>query len=320
MIQEEKAAGGHTGAMAAPASSAPAVGTIFNVQRFSVHDGPGIRTTIFFKGCPLRCPWCHNPESLRVGPEFMVRDERCLSCGQCAEVCSLENGPLAAGRLLGRAGCVSCRSCVGVCPTGAREIVGDDVSVDEVMARVLRDRIFFESSGGGVTFSGGEPLMQAEFLDECIDRCRSEGLHVALDTCGYAPRDVLLDIAARVDLLLFDLKMLDRELHRELVGVDLQPILDNLEALAGGETPIWIRVPVVPGVNGSPDEMSKMARVVDDMPAVEKVCLLPFHRTGEGKRAALAMDSGFVERPNDCEIEQLMSPFQSKNLVVQVGG
>ena len=220
-------------------------GRIFNVQRFSVHDGPGIRTTVFLKGCPLRCAWCHNPESIRGEVELSVAESRCIHCGQCVPACPTgrlrwlgEGSPAhASARALRKAPeCTLCGSCVEVCPVEARQLVGRLQSVDELLAEVLEDRLFFDDSGGGVTFSGGEPLGQPEFLAAALDACRRHGLRTAVDTSGFCRQEDLLAVARRTDLFLYDLKHMDDERHRALTGVSNRRILDNLRALGRGCT------------------------------------------------------------------------------------
>lgn len=262
-------------------------GTIFNLQRSSFHDGPGIRTTVFLKGCPLSCPWCHNPEGLDFAPGFAVTAARCLRCGACAAACPRDGGPLAAGGRLGVAGCLACLACAEACPTGSRAVVGRPLAVDELLAEVIRDRLAFDTSGGGVTFSGGEPLAQAQFLLACLDACRAAGLHTAVDTCGFAPREVALAAAARADLLLWDLKLLDPERHQAVVGVPLAPILANLAAVAAAGVPIWLRLPVIPGFNDDEDNLRAAARLAAATPGVARVSLLPYHPTGGAKAARL---------------------------------
>jgi len=268
-------------------------GLVFNLQRFSLHDGPGVRTTVFFKGCPLHCPWCHNPESLARRPEVTVHVERCLGCGACAAACPRDGGPLPAGSLLGVEGCLACGACVAACPGGAREMVGREWTVEEVVAAVLRDRPFFDLSGGGVTFSGGEPLAQPEFLVACLEHCRAEGVHTAVDTSGCAPLETLLQVGRITDLLLYDLKLTDPETHRSLVGAPPEPILDNLRALAADGRPIWLRLPVIPGVTDSPERVAEAARLAAGLRSVERVSLLPYHRLGNGKRHRLGRECAF---------------------------
>ncbi|HNX49472.1 MAG TPA: glycyl-radical enzyme activating protein [Thermoanaerobaculaceae bacterium] len=257
-------------------------GVIFNLQRFSVHDGPGIRTTVFLKGCPLRCLWCHNPESLAFEPELAVAEGRCIGCSECVTGCPRPAGPLG-----DRVGCEACGRCVAVCPTGARQILGRTWSVEGLMAAVLRDRDFHEMSGGGVTFSGGEPLAQPAFLVAALTACRAEGVHTTLDTSGFAPREALLEAAALADLVLFDLKVLDDAVHREVTGVSNQPILANLRALAAVHPAIWLRVPVIAGINDDPAGIEAIAVLAAGLPAVRRVSLLPYHATGSPKAKRL---------------------------------
>lgn len=276
-------------------------GTIFNVQRGSFHDGPGIRTTVFLKGCPLRCPWCHNPEGISPAPEVLVSESRCLACRSCSTACPRPEGPLPAGGTLGRDGCLACRACVAACPSAAREVAGRRATVAEVLAEVLRDRPVYEESGGGVTFSGGEPLAQPEFLLAALEACRREGLHATVDTCGFAPRETALAVAARADLLLWDVKTLDPQRHLALTGVPLAPILSNLAAVSGTGVPIWLRIPVIPGVNDDEASVAGAATLAARTPSVRRVSLLPYHRTAIGKRDRLG-------RGADC------GPIASANL------
>ncbi len=272
-------------------------GTVFNVQRGSFHDGPGIRTTVFLKGCPLRCPWCHNPEGITPAPEVLVSDSRCLGCRSCEAACPRPDGPLPAGSALGQDVCLACRACVEACPSTAREVAGRPMSVAEVVAEILRDRAVYEESGGGVTFSGGEPLAQPAFLLAALEACRREGLHAAIDTCGFASRETALAAAARADLLLWDVKTLDPRRHLALTGVPLAPILENLGAVSRTGTPIWLRLPVIPGVNEDDASVGAAAELAARTPSVRRVSLLPYHRTATGKRTRL----GRRETPPDPE-------------------
>ena len=297
-------------------------GTVFNVQRASFHDGPGIRTTVFLKGCPLHCPWCHNPEGVAAAPEFLVSEARCLHCGSCIEACPRPGGPLPAGSALGSAGCAACGRCTQACPTGAREIAGRTWSVGGVLGEVLRDRLTYDESGGGVTFSGGEPLAQAEFLLGCLDACRNDGLHTAVDTCGFAGSAVIEEVAEQTDLLLWDLKVLDPDRHLALTGAPLQPILENLAVAAGSGTPIWLRIPVIPGVNDDEGTMHAAARLASATPAVKRVSLLPYHRTASGKRVRLGREDPLsgTAPPSEERMQGLAAFFEGTGIKTTIGG
>ena len=300
------------------------VGAIFNVQRGSFHDGPGIRTTVFLKGCPLRCPWCHNPEGIAIAPEVLWSAARCLSCGSCTAACPRGEGPLPAGAALGSDGCAACRGCVEACPSGAREVAGRRVTVDEVVAEALRDRAVYEESGGGVTFSGGEPLGQPAFLRAALAACRREGLHVALDTCGFAARETVLAAASLANLLLWDVKTLDPKRHRELTGVPLEPILENLSAVSRAGARIWLRLPVIPGVNDDPESVARAAALAGQTPGVERVGLLPYHSTASGKRERLARAQAAAfpaaVSPSPERMASLAALFAPTGVPVTIGG
>jgi pyruvate formate lyase activating enzyme len=308
--------------MAAAAAAGTATGTVFNIQRASFHDGPGIRTTVFFKGCPLRCAWCHNPEGVASAPEVLVSETRCLHCDSCVEVCPRPGGPLPAGSALGSAGCTACGRCIEACPSGAREIAGRTWTVAEVLGELLRDRLTYEESGGGVTFSGGEPLAQAVFLLACLDACRTAGLHTAVDTCGFAGRAVVAEVADRADLLLWDLKMLDPERHLDLTGAPLQPILENLAVAAGRGVPIWLRIPVIPDLNDDEATMRAAARLAGSIPAVRRVSLLPYHRTADGKRARLGRENAMAGTvpPTEERMRALVACFEDTGIETTIGG
>jgi len=298
------------------------LGTVFNVQRGSFHDGPGVRTTVFFKGCPLRCSWCHNPEGLAFEPEVLVRPERCLGCGACVEVCPRAGGPLPAGSVLGTGGCEGCRRCAGACPSGAREIAGRTMSVAEVLDEVRRDGLVYDESGGGVTFSGGEPLAQPAFLLACLDACRRAGLRTAVDTCGLAPREVVEAVAGRADLLLWDLKHLDPRRHEELTGAPLAPILDNLAAAASLGVQVWLRLPIVPGHTDDEGSLRDAARLAASLPAVRRVSLLPYHPTGTGKLGRLGRPAchSALAAPSPERMAALAALFHPSGVTVTIGG
>jgi pyruvate formate lyase activating enzyme len=265
-----------------------ASGRIFNLQRCSVHDGPGIRTTVFLKGCPLSCAWCHNPEGIDEAPDLMLSADRCLSCGACTRVCPVgEGGAAPVGETWDRSLCTRCGSCVEACPADARELVGRHCEIDELVDELERDRVFFEASGGGVTFSGGEPLAQSEFLKKCLIECRRRGLHTAVDTCGLAPRAILLEVAEVADLVLYDLKHMDPDRHRTETGADNRIILDNLRALSETGAELWIRVPLIPGFNDDCGNLEATGAFLERLSRRHRVFVLPYHGIANGKRSRL---------------------------------
>jgi pyruvate formate lyase activating enzyme len=297
------------------------MGLVFNIQKYSVHDGPGIRTTVFLKGCPLACEWCHNPEGISPRPEMRVNGARCIRCGHCQEVCPEARGggmhPVAPGE-----DCHVCGACAEACPTGARQMAGREMMVAEVMAEIGKDRIFYEESGGGVTFSGGEPLLQAEFLLALLAACRDRGIHTAVDTCGFVPRRDLLAAARMTDLFLYDLKFMDESRHRRHTGVSNAPILRNLQALGQAQADIWVRVPVIPDINDDEENMAASARFAAGIPGVRQVYLLPYHPTGTGKLASLGKTSALphLVPPAPPRLEQIAGLFRAQGLVARVGG
>lgn len=305
-------------------------GLVSNIQKFSLQDGPGLRTTVFLKGCPLLCAWCHNPESISRKPEVVVFEARCVRCGLCVEVCpqqqkrSFEPGKelIGAPEPLAVRDCVICGACVETCPTGARAMMGREMRVDEVVREVLKDRVFYEESKGGVTFSGGEPLVQFEFLKGLLEACRAEGLHTALDTCGFAPVEHLLALAPLVNLFLYDLKFMDDEKHKEFTGVSNGMILENLKQLNHAHECIWLRVPIIPGVNDPPAELEAMAQLAASLPSVRQVNLLPYHKTGIQKFKRLGRDYRLPGvTPASAEyMEAVAQIFQKRGLTIKVGG
>ncbi len=298
-------------------------GIVFNIQRFSLHDGPGIRTTVFLKGCPLHCLWCHNPEGLSPYPEILLSPQRCIACGECVEACPQElpvpGKPLCAHDL---DRCQVCGACADACPAEARQVAGRTMTVDEVMAEIVRDRVFFDESGGGATFSGGEPLTQSGFLRRLLQACREEGIHSVVDTSGVAPWEALASIADLVDLFLYDLKILDDRLHRQLTGASNLTILENLQRLGERGRRIWIRLPVIPGMNDGLENLEATVRLAAGIPGVERICLLPFHPLGEDKRRRMGSIQALqgVERPSDERMQQLLRRVESLGLQASLGG
>jgi pyruvate formate lyase activating enzyme len=296
-------------------------GTIFHIERFAVHDGPGIRTTVFLKGCPMRCWWCHSPESQSTVPEPFLRGDRCIHCGTCLDAC--EQGAVAEidGEVTTlRARCAVCGECARACPSGAREIVGREVTVEDLLADVARDTAFFDRSGGGVTFSGGEPLMQAGFLDEAIRGCRRLGIHTAVETAGYAPWPAV-EVAATADLVLFDLKFRDEARHWHYTGVSNRPILENLVRLAAAIDAVRVRIPLVPGVNDDEAELDGMGGFLATT-SIREVDLLPYHTAGLAKYRRLGRDAPLpdVAAPSPEALEAACRRLQGFGLSVHVGG
>ncbi len=300
----------------------PPSGIVFNVQRASFHDGPGIRTTVFLKGCPLRCPWCHNPEGIAPWPQVMVNPERCLGCGACTAACSRPKGPLASGAALGEEGCRACGQCLDACPTAARQPVGRRWGVDELLQEVVKDRAAYEISGGGVTFSGGEPLAQPAFLLACLEACRREGVATAVDTCGVAPEEVVVAAAQRTDLLLWDIKHLDPARHLEATGAPLEMVLANLHRVAAVGVPIWLRVPVIAGFNDDRDTFEALCRLAGSVSGVTRVALLPYHRTGTAKAARLGLAPGVapLAAPARERVEAMAAALRAAGVETTIGG
>ncbi len=303
-------------------------GVIFNIQRFSIHDGPGIRTTVFLKGCPLTCSWCHNPEGQTPEPELMLRPDRCMACRACVSVCEAGAISWTGGAIVtARERCRVCGACVEACYTEARELAGRSVTIGDVMAELLRDVPFYDESGGGVTVSGGEPLSQPAFLVDLLCACRKSGLPTALDTCGYAPWDVLERISPDVDLFLYDLKLMDESRHRAYTGVSNEPILRNLRRLSTERAKlspghrIILRVPIVPEVNDDDDNLRQIGAFVAELPSVERVDLLPYHRLGREKyrRLARAWEMPSVGAPPDARMTEIARSLRAFDLNVRIG-
>ncbi len=296
---------------------------IFDIKRFAVHDGPGIRTTVFLKGCPLHCPWCHNPEGQRFTPELFLRPARCIGCGNCLPTCPRGALALSTGVIeVDRDECDACGRCAAVCPTGALEAAGREMTVDELLAAIERDRAFYDGSGGGVTLSGGEPLSQPGFLLELARACRDRGLHVAVDTSGYAPPGVIAEAAELVDLFLYDLKLIDDDAHRRYTGVAGAPIRENLRLLASRAAAVVVRVPVVPGITDSEGNITGIARFVASLPSTYPVDLLPYHRAGGDKYARLGILYGLADIPvpSRARMEEVAQIFRRHKLRVMIGG
>ena len=297
-------------------------GFIFDIQRFSVHDGPGIRTLVFFKGCPLACLWCSNPESQRFAPDLLFDASKCVACGGCVEAC-----PHAAVRKTGDAAdydrnrCVACGTCAEACPAEARTVAGRRAAAEEVVAEILRDAPFFANSGGGVTLGGGEPLAQAEFARAILRRCRLRGIHTAIETCGHVPWPVFEAILPLIDLFLYDLKHLDAGAHRAQTAGDVALILSNLERLVRSGGTVTARVPVVPGFNDTPEDIRAIAKHVEKL-GIRELHLLPYHRLGENKYRLLGRTVGLESASSFsvATLETLRAEAATANVTIRLGG
>jgi pyruvate formate lyase activating enzyme len=298
-----------TSATSGPAAATPAEepsGLIFNIQPFSIHDGPGIRTTVFMKGCPLSCEWCANPDGRHQQAELLTRDVKCVRCGNCVEACP--SGAITVDEDLRRidwARCDLCLQCAQQCSTGALAVSGTQMTVSDLVGEVEKDEPFFRNSGGGITISGGEPLLQWEFAAQVFRACRDKGIHTTLDTSGHAPWEHVEAVLEHADLVLYDVKHIDPDIHRQQTGVGNDLILRNLERTAR-RVRTWIRIAVVPGFNDSDSDVRRIADFVLTLD-VEKVSLLPYHGWGEAKYRA--MGRGYPMRttpaPSDERMEQL---------------
>ncbi|MBI4860047.1 MAG: glycyl-radical enzyme activating protein [Candidatus Riflebacteria bacterium] len=285
--------------MTSDSAGPPTDGMIFNVQRFSTGDGPGIRTTVFFKGCPLRCAWCHNPEGLRPGPDLMWHEVRCIAHRACLAACAPAALELTEqGMRIDRDRCDLCGKCARACPAAAIEVVGRRRTPESLLEEALRDRVFYETSGGGVTVSGGEPMQQPDFLAAFLRLCRGAGLHTAVDTCGAAPWDRYEAILPLVDLVMLDLKIMDDARHREVVGASNATILENARRLAERGAPIWVRTPVIPGYTDGAANIAEIGRFIRDaLGSVVRWDLLAYTNLGRPKSRRLDMPYAPGEAP-----------------------
>jgi len=263
-------------------------GIIFDIKEFAVFDGPSIRQTVFFKGCPLRCNWCHNPEGLHIQPELMVSVASCSHCGKCEEICIEEE-------------CTLCGRCIPVCPLNLRRIVGEVITSEDLVARIRRDSAYYETYGGGVTFSGGEPLMQPTFLLEVISKIPE--IHKALETSGYSNEEIFKEVINDMDFVMMDIKIFDEELHKNHTGVSNEKILRNASNLCKGDVPFIVRIPLIPGVNDNEKNFRNIAKLIKGARMLQKVELLPYHKTAGAKYSMIGETYSPIFNPeNDIHI------------------
>lgn len=299
----------------------PCNGTIFQIQRWSINDGEGIRSTVFLKGCPLRCKWCANPESWKTDPEVLFLEERCSGCGRCQEVCPTRAIHLDASTCkanLIAAKCQGCGKCCQVCPSNARKIMGTRVTLEEVMKVVKRDAVFYRESGGGVTFSGGEPFAQPEFLRQLVLACRKAGIDTAVETCGYYDWEQVQDIFDLLDGVFVDIKHMDDAVHKQWTGVGNRRILENIKRISQLRSNTIIRVPLIEEVNASESNIRAMCEFLLGQTQIRQVELLPYHDLGEVKYKGLADRRyySFTTPSEDCinSLKQLIAEYGIENV------
>ena len=278
------------------------LGTVFNIQRFSLFDGPGVRTVVFLKGCPLRCVWCHNPEGIDRTPQIMYDPKRCIACGDCADAC-LKHRHFFANGLHGyvRDGCDGCGKCAKVCPTGAVAVAGQLMDTDAVMAEVMKDGSAYRMSGGGMTLSGGEPLYQSEFALSLLRSAKEQGITTCVETCGYAKAETVTEAAKYTDDFYFDYKATGNEMHKRLCGVPQTLILENISLLCGFCARVTLRCPIITGMNDIPEHIEGIAYTARDYSCIKEVHLEPYHRLGISKSEKLGKAAAYDGTPPERE-------------------
>lgn len=281
---------------------------IFNIQKFSIHDGPGIRTTVFLKGCPLRCLWCQNPESFEKTRQLIVDETKCIGCNECIEFCKNDE-------------CILCGDCIELCLQNARSIIGKEIDDDEVIDEIMKDKVFYEESGGGVTFSGGEPLMQTDELLPILKRLKLNGIHIAMDTSGCVTREKLSETIDYVDLYLYDLKVINSEKHMKYTGVDNDRIIENFRYLSNMNKRIWIRIPLIDEINTSQSDIKEFIDMLNGF-EIDQINLISYHSMAIGKyqKMGMAYPGKKLKEPSDEVTKKIKMEFEHFGYRVVIGG
>jgi len=300
-------------------------GIVFDIQTYAIHDGPGIRTCVYFKGCPLQCYWCHNPESHRPAPELVMHAERCDQCGDCTRACPSGARSLKGRRILfDAAACTACGACTLACPNDALELIGYEISAADVALKVEEDRAFFINSGGGATITGGEPTVQAGFLLEVLGKLKEDGIHTAIETCGMFPEQLVPELVERVDLFLFDIKHLSQSAHRNATGSGNRRILDNYRTILklAGQERVIPRIPLVPGFNTDPESIGLLADFLSETKRSGPVHLMPYHGLAQGKYKMLGINDPkrSSSRPDQKMLDRITKQFTEFGLTPVLHG
>jgi pyruvate formate lyase activating enzyme len=301
----------------------PDYGLVSKIQRYSIKDGPGIRTTVFLKGCSMQCEWCCNPELINPQPEILKDQNVCIHCGECFSNCPEDTILEEANEyVINRTLCTVCGICVEVCPVGAYELIGRTMSVNELVLELMKDQVFYEVSDGGITFSGGEPTLQYGFVKKVAQELKRNQIHIALDTCGNVPWAYLQELIDVIDLVLYDIKFANNDKHTRFTGESNEVIMQNAEKLSDIGIPLIIRLPLLPGINDTPDDINGIVSFIQGLETVQRVDILPYHRLGIGKYLMLGKEYrlGTLEPPERDHLEKLGGLIEANGFKVAIGG